>query len=127
MYASGPPCLTAVATVLEFDISMVRTTPRPAVRMVALVSANRTQVAIWSMACRQPSGGLVSELSFGFAPPDVAWTGEVCLRLGRNELDPLDGPAASDAPLRVAGEPVRGPRCDGGSSVLIGVPVVAVC
>src|ERR1035437_5633169 len=114
----------AVATVLEFDISMVRTTPRPAVRMVALVSANRTQFAIWSMAWKQPSADSVSGLSFGFAPPDVAWTGEVCLRLGRNGLDPLDGPAASDAPLRVPGKPARGPRRDGGSGGLVGGPVV---
>lgn len=101
-----------------FAISMVRTTPRPAVRMADLVSANRTQFAIWSRTSKAPS--------VGFAPrwSSAGWPGvRAFLRLGRNGLDSLDGPAAGVAPLGVRGEPVRGPGGGGGDGVLGGVPV----
>src|SRR4051812_17757116 len=111
----------AFVTMSAFVIRMVRTTPSPAVRIVALASANRTQLAIWSMAWKPPSTGLASGLS-----SDVVSGADLWRRLGSNNVHPLDRPSAAHAPLGVGGQPVCGPGRDSRDGVLGGSPVLAV-
>src|SRR4051794_13814704 len=116
--AFGWPNLIAATTDSALVITIVSTTPTPATRMVALVSANRTQLATWSMAWKAPSAGRAS------AGGDSSGRGSGRLR---SNASPVDGPLARDAPFGEASEPVCGPRGGGGGGVLGRVPVGLGC
>lgn len=111
------PSRMALATLFALVMSRVMSTPNPAVRMVALVSANRTQLDICSNAWKAPSA-----VSF-FCSLAGRTFGELLRHTG---LDSLHGPSSSDAPLGVGGKPVSGPRGSGGSCVNTRIPVAPV-